>query len=114
MRDVRPLSNSWTEARADDRDVGPRGDEQRNQRLGIAEQRLVGAERLISRLHLLEEERRAFGLSTAGVEALITLFEARTAIWSQHRDDIFGLDREPVATSDGQDAKAGCKSDERR
>lgn len=57
----------------------------------LADQRIVTAEEMISRLQQLAAARRGFGLATERVEALIARMEAQIESWTRSRSAL--LDR---------------------
>lgn len=61
------------------------GDDLRAERFRVADQRLIVAEKLISHLYQLAEERRHSGLCTKRAEETIQRFEKKLESWTQHR-----------------------------
>ena len=61
-------------------------DEQEERQSAAAEQRIIRGEQLLTRLAMLSEDRRSFGLGNAPTEMLIGKISRKLNEWIMHRD----------------------------
>jgi hypothetical protein len=76
--------------------------QEQNEQLAAAEQRIVRSEQLLTRLSMLSEDRRSFGLCDVPTELLMGKISQKLNDWTIHRNKMF-----PVSSEERQNSGTG-------